>query len=382
MLIQVWHWLGGTGGDKITTRAGLAALVSFVLAILLGSRVIAWLRSHFREPIKSPSEHVQKLHAGKQWTPTMGGLFIVAGLLMSVAMLGDWSNAYLPAVLVAIVGLTAIGAVDDLVKLKTAKRGISARTKLIGQTIVATIATLLVYQVHAAQHEALALWVPGIGPVESLSWLFVPLAVLVIVASSNAVNLADGLDGLAGGCWVSAAAAMSLMVYAAGHHEWAGYLQLAYLPQAGEMLIISAAALGAMLGFLWFNCHPAAVFMGDTGSLPLGGLLGLLAVVARQEILLIVVGGVFVVEVASVIAQVAYFRRTGKRLLRCAPLHHHFQLLGWPESKIVVRFWIAAALCALIGLAGLKMGGVAVKDSSMAASEFASTDAATSGRWK
>jgi phospho-N-acetylmuramoyl-pentapeptide-transferase len=175
------------------------------------------------------------------------------------------------------------------------------------------------------------------------------------VASSNAVNLTDGLDGLAGGCLVFATAAMAVAAYAAGHAEWAHYLHVARIPGAGEMTVLAGAMIGGVLGFLWFNCHPAQVFLGDTGSLPLGGLLGLVAVVARQELLLLVVGGVFVAEAASVIVQVGSYKWRRRRLFRCAPLHHHFQFKGWPETRIVVRFWIAAALCAVVGLASLKI---------------------------
>jgi phospho-N-acetylmuramoyl-pentapeptide-transferase len=183
---------------------------------------------------------------------------------------------------------------------------------------------------------------------------FIPLAILVIVGSSNAVNLTDGLDGLAGGCLVFAIGAMAIMAYAGGHAGLAEYLGVARIPHANEMVVVAGAMLGGVLGFLWFNCHPAQVFMGDTGSLPLGGLLGLLAVVARQELLLLIVGGVFVVEALSVIIQVGWFRRTGKRVFRCAPLHHHFEFLGWPETRIVVRFWIAGALCALFGMVAMR----------------------------
>jgi len=187
-----------------------------------------------------------------------------------------------------------------------------------------------------------------------LGWLFIPLATFVIVGSSNAVNLADGLDGLAGGCLVCAGSAMGLVVFACGSPEWSASLNIPYIDGASEMLVVAAAMIGALLGFLWFNCFPASVFMGDTGALPLGGLLGLLAVIARQELLLVAIGGVFVVETASVIAQVAYFRWRGRRIFLCAPLHHHFQLKGWPENKIVTRFWIAGALCAIVGLSAVK----------------------------
>ena len=192
--------------------------------------------------------------------------------------------------------------------------------------------------------DGLLLRVPLLGMSFSLGLWFVPLAIVVIVGASNAVNLTDGLDGLAGGCLLAATAAMTGLVYAAGHAEWAAYLGVPRIPHAGEMTVLGGGMIGGVLGFLWFNCHPAQVFMGDTGALPLGGLLGVLAVVARQELLLVVIAGVFVVEAASVILQVGYYKWRRRRLLRVRPLHHHFQLLGWAENKIVVRFWIASAL--------------------------------------
>ena len=211
---------------------------------------------------------------------------------------------------------------------------------------------LAIQRLHAGSEQGLELNVPGLGLSFQLGWFFVPWAALVIVGASNAVNLADGLDGLAGGCLVCATGAIALVAYACGHAGWAAYLGIPHLAGAGEMIVIAGGMIGGLLGFLWFNCHPASVFMGDTGSLSLGGLLGLLAVIARQELLLVVIGGVFVVEAASVILQVGWFRWTKKRIFLCAPLHHHFQLKGWPEDKIVVRFWIAATLCAVSGLAG------------------------------
>jgi phospho-N-acetylmuramoyl-pentapeptide-transferase len=219
---------------------------------------------------------------------------------------------------------------------------------------IATIVALWVFRVHAQLPDGLQGAVPLFGGSISLGWWFVPLAVITIVGSSNAVNLTDGLDGLAGGCLVFATAAMAAVTYACAHRGWADYLGIPHITGAGEMVVVAGGMLGAILGFLWFNCHPASVFMGDTGSLPLGGLLGLLAVVSRQELLLLVIGGVFVLEALSVVVQVASYKWRRKRVFLCAPLHHHFQFQGWPESKIVVRFWIASALCAILGLLSLK----------------------------
>jgi len=341
--------------EKITFRASLAAVVSFALAVLLGPRIIAWLRGRFQEPIKSPSPGVRRLHRNKQATPTMGGLFLVAGLVAGTLALGDLSNRHLQTALLVTIGLALLGAVDDLIKLRGTADGVSKRTKLLVQVAVATVAAVLVYQHHVAVPGGLELRLPLVSSSIPLGLGFLPLAVLVIVGSSNAVNLADGLDGLAGGCLVFATGAMAVVAYAAGHAGLAAYLNVARIPGAGEMTILAGGMIGGLMGFLWFNCHPAQVFMGDTGSLPLGGLLGLLAVVTRQELLLVVVGGVFVVEAASVIVQVGCYKWQRRRVFLCAPLHHHFQFLGWPETKIVARFWIVAALCAILGMAGLKL---------------------------
>jgi phospho-N-acetylmuramoyl-pentapeptide-transferase len=359
MLLWLAQQLTGAPGhpallDKITFRAAMAALAGFVLAILLGPRVIAWLRARFREPIVSDSPLLVELHRHKQFTPTMGGLFVVTGLVAGLAVFGDLANRYVQAGLLAAVGLAALGAIDDLAKLRSGKRGLPARVKLAGQIVVATAVATLLYRHQLALPGEFPLRVPLIGVSWPLGAWFIPLAVLVIVASSNAVNLADGLDGLAAGCLVFATAATGVLVYVAGHAELAAYLHVARIPGVGELTVLAAAMIGGVLGFLWFNCHPAQVFLGDTGSLPLGGLLGLLAVACRQEMLLLLIGGVFVAEAASVILQVGCYKWRRKRVFRCAPLHHHFQFQGWPESRIVIRFWIASALCALIGLATLR----------------------------
>jgi len=359
MLLWLVQHLAATstlaGLGKITARASVAALVSFSLAVILGPRSIAWLACRFREPIKSDSPELRRLHAGKKATPTMGGLFIVAGLIGSLLLAGDLTNRYLLLALGLTGGLTLLGAIDDLVKLRSERRGISVAGKLIGQVLVAGLAASYLYADHASMPAGLVLPPPLNAEPWSLGIWFVPLAVAVIVGSSNAVNLTDGLDGLAGGCLLFATAGMTLVVYAAGHSQWAAYLNVPHVAGCGELAVVAAAMIGAVVGFLWFNCHPAQVFMGDTGSLPLGGLLGFMAVVSRQELLLVLVGGVFVAEAASVILQVGWYKWRKQRIFLCAPLHHHFQFRGWPENKIVVRFWIAAALCALLGTAGLRI---------------------------
>lgn len=345
-----------TALDKITLRGSLAALVSFVLALILGPWLIAWLAGRFREPIKGDSEKLCELQKAKQFTPTMGGLFLVAGLIAGVLAFGDLGNRYLLAALVVTVGLGAVGAIDDLVKLFGRKNGISARSKLFGQLAVTFAASWMLYGQLASVPDGLRFHIPLTGLSFSLGLWFVPWAMVVMVGASNAVNLTDGLDGLAGGCLIFATAAMALLAYASGHAELASYLQLPRIPGAGELTVLAGAMIGGVLGFLWFNCHPAQVFMGDTGSLPLGGLLGLVAAATRQELLLVIIGGVFVAEALSVILQVGYYKWRRRRIFLCAPLHHHFQFKGWPETRIVVRFWIASALCALVGLALLKCG--------------------------
>lgn len=340
--------------EKITFRASACAMVSFLLALLLGPRLIAWLRLRFREPIKGDSPHLVELQKVKQATPTMGGLFLVAGLIGGVLLFGDLANVYVQAAVLVVVGLALVGLADDLTKLFGASNGIPARSKLLGQLAVATLAAILLWRHQATLPGGLELHLPFL-PNLSLGLAFLPLAILVIVGASNAVNLTDGLDGLAGGCLVFATGAMAVVTYVSGHAELAAYLGVPRVPGAGELTVLAGAMIGGLMGFLWFNCHPAQVFMGDTGSLPLGGLLGLLAVATRQELLLVIVGGVFVAEAASVILQVGYYKWRKRRIFRCAPLHHHFQFLGWPETRIVVRFWIAAALCAILGLVSLKL---------------------------
>ena len=342
----------GDALDRLAMRGALAAAVSFLLAIGLGPRCIAWLRARYREPVKSASAEIARLHAAKQNTPTMGGLFLIVGLVAVTLVLGDGTNAYLRIALVTTVALCALGAADDWIKLRTTRRGLSAGTKLAAQAAIAVVAATLIYSVHVHVADGMKLTLPLVGSFDMGRW-FVPWATLVIVGASNAVNLTDGLDGLAGGCLVWASGSLAFVAYAAGDEHLSAAMGLTYIPGAAEMSIACAAIAGCTLAFLWFNCHPASVFMGDAGSLPLGGLLGLVAVIARQELLFVVIGGVFVVEALSVIVQVISFRWWRRRVLLCAPLHHHFQLRGWAEDKIVVRFWIAAGLCAVVGVATL-----------------------------
>jgi phospho-N-acetylmuramoyl-pentapeptide-transferase len=356
----VWFRIADSGGraafDKVAFRGSLAAGLGLLFSLLLGTWFIRWFARRLREPIKSDSAHLRLLHRSKRDTPTMGGLFVMAAICCALLICADPDNRLIQAALVVAFGLAGVGAIDDLVKIRRSSNGIPPLAKLVAQAGIALIAAALVYRHHVAVPGGLQCNLPWVGISFSLGAWFLPLAVTVIVGASNAVNLTDGLDGLAGGCLVLAVGGMAAGAYCTSKVQWAASMNMPYLPDCAEVLVLAGAVLGAVLGFLWFNRHPARVFLGDTGSLPLGGLLGLIAVATRQEFLLVVVGGVFVAEAASVILQVGYYKWRRRRIFLCAPLHHHFQFLGWAEGRIVVRFWMAAALCAVLGLACLKAG--------------------------
>jgi phospho-N-acetylmuramoyl-pentapeptide-transferase len=339
----------------LTTRTALASLTAFLIAILLGPVAIGWLKSRFRERIASDSARLNEIQARKSATPTMGGLFILGAALVSILLWGDLSSRYVQLGLLVALGLGGLGAFDDWIKLRTRRNGLSVRQKLVGQTIIALVAGWALYEHHRLHPLGIDLVWPIGGASFCLGAGFILWSVLVLVGSSNAVNLTDGLDGLAGGCMIFAGSAFVALTYLAGHKVMADYLHIPYFAGSGELAVVLGATVGAVLGFLWFNCYPAQVFMGDTGSLPLGGLIGLAALVTRQEALLVIVGGIFVIETLSVIVQVLWYRSTGSRLLACSPLHNHFLFRGEHEMKIVVRFWIGATLLAIAGVASLKV---------------------------
>ena len=349
--------LDASGDSRVllTARTALASVTSFLTALLLGPMAIRWLKGRFRERIDSASQRLNELQAGKKNTPTMGGLFIVGAVVISVLLWGDLGSRYVQLGLFIAVGFAGLGAADDWVKLSTRKNGLTARKKLFVQVCLAAVAAGVLYFEHRDKPLGLDL----VSPIGRHSvWLgvgFVVWSVFVVVGSSNAVNLTDGLDGLASGCTIFAGSAFVGLTYLAGHRVMADYLNIPFVSGCGELSIVMGALVGAMLGFLWFNCYPAQVFMGDTGSLPIGALLALAALATRQEILLVVAGGVFVVETLSVILQVGWFRATGRRLIACSPLHNHFLFKGEHEIKIVVRFWIGSALLAIVAVASLKM---------------------------
>jgi phospho-N-acetylmuramoyl-pentapeptide-transferase len=346
-----------TGDSRVflTARIALATVVSFITALIFGPHAIRWLKQRFRERIVSDSVKLNELHAGKRDTPTMGGIFIVLAMVVAAVLCGDLTNRYLLQALLIVLGFAAIGIHDDWIKVSSRKQGLTVRQKFFWQWAIAFLVATLLYFIQFDKPSGLELVFPFGKFRIAIGFLFVLWSAFVIVGSSNGVNLTDGLDGLASGCLIFAGSAFAALSYVSGHRVMATYLNIAHMTGAGELGVLFGALVGAMLGFLWFNCHPAQVFMGDSGSLPTGALLGYGALVTRQEVLLLIVGGIFVIETLSVILQVSYFKMTGKRILACSPLHNHFVFKGEPETRIVIRFWICAALLAMIGVASLKI---------------------------
>ncbi len=340
----------------ITFRAGGAVMTALLIAFVIGPSMIAWLRlkQGKGQPIRSdgPQRHIVE----KQGTPTMGGLMILVSSVVATLLWADLTDAYVWIVLLVTLSFGLLGFTDDYQKVtKRSSAGISGRAKLLVQLAVAMVAS---YAVMALETHDLAggVAVPFLkSALIPLGWGFLLFGALVIVGASNAVNLTDGLDGLAIVPVMIAALAFALIAYLVGNIKFADYLQLHYVGGTGELTVFMAALFGAGLGFLWYNAPPAMVFMGDTGSLALGGALGAVAVATKHELVLAIVGGLFVMEAVSVIVQVASFKLTGKRVFKMAPIHHHFEQLGWKEPTVVIRFWIIAVVLALLGLSTLKL---------------------------
>jgi phospho-N-acetylmuramoyl-pentapeptide-transferase len=341
----------------ITFRTAVASLTALAISLLLGPWVIRRLRAfHVGQVVRSDGPASHKPKAG---TPTMGGLLIVASVVLPTLLWADLRNPYVWVAVTSMVLYGAIGFVDDYLKVtRHSHHGLFARYKFTAQVVVGLAVGLTL--LYLASREAPLYntrlifpfrkdWVPDLG------WWYVGFAAFVLVASSNTVNLTDGLDGLAIGTFTISAAAFTALAYVTGHRVFAEYLDLVHFEPSAELTIFCGALVGGSLGFLWWNAHPAEVFMGDVGSLALGGALGTVALLIKQELLLPIVGGVFVLEGVSVILQVASFRLRGRRIFRMAPLHHHFELMGWPEPKVIARFWILAIICALASLATLKL---------------------------
>ena len=345
----------------ITFRAICAGVTSFLLSLLFGNFVIRKLISlKFGQPIRTAAEvhKLYELHGAKKGTPTMGGILLIGSLLISSILWARWDNPFVWLVLFSTLFLGLIGFYDDWLKVaKKNSDGISSRLKFVLQCVLAGIFTWFLLTNPKTSIIAQQVFIPflknpiilGLGGLTFLFYL------LVIVGTSNAVNLTDGLDGLATGCTATVAATYAVLAYVAGNIKAATYLQVPFVAFSGELSVLCVGLLGSCLGFLWWNAHPARVFMGDTGSLAIGGMLGAVAICSKQELLLVIVGGVFVVEALSVILQVASFKLTGRRNFRMSPIHHHFELSGWKENTVIVRFWIMSVLFALLGLATLKL---------------------------
>ncbi|MBO8131077.1 MAG: phospho-N-acetylmuramoyl-pentapeptide-transferase [Candidatus Marinimicrobia bacterium] len=345
----------------ITFRAAMSAITALLLSFLIGPAIIKYLKKNQIGEIvrhNSPSTHLSK-----QGTPTMGGIIILISVLTSMLLWGNLSNVYTIIILIATIWMGLIGFIDDYLKsVKGYKDGLVAKYKLIGQLTFGLALGLFIYFCNHFEEYNSITSIPFLKNANvDFGLFYIIFIAVVITGTSNAVNLTDGLDGLATGLVGIISLTLSIICYITGRVDFSSYLNTIYIPGSGELTVYSMALSGALLGFLWFNCKPAEVFMGDTGSLFLGGAIGTIAVLAKKEILLVLLGGIFVVEAASVLIQVTYFKYTkkkygeGKRVFLMAPLHHHFELKGWPETKIVIRFWIIGILLALISLSSFKL---------------------------
>lgn len=345
----------------LTVRSALAGGMALVLGMLFAPFLLRWLRAlKMGQSIRQAEEvgRLAELHSGKAGTPTMGGLIIFFPVVITTVLLAA-PNIYVIVALFVYSTLTVLGFVDDYLNVsRRNSRGLSSKSKLVVQGGVAFGALALLLLNPDSHHHMSQLWVPFIKQplmMEMPLWFLFIFFFLIVAGSSNAINLTDGVDGLAIGCTVTVALVYAIMAYVAGHKIIADYLFISYIPGTGELTVVCAAVLGASLAFLWYNSYPASVFMGDTGSLALGGLIGTIAFMVHQPLTLIITGGIFVAEAGSVILQVGSFKLRGRRIFRMSPIHHHFELAGWPETKVVIRFWILSLIFALAGLATLKL---------------------------
>jgi len=344
-----------------TTRTGLAILTAQLVVVALGSRFIRWMKAKQGKGQPIRTDGIERHVLEKSGTPTMGGVMILAGLFAGVLLWADLTNVYVWAVLLVTAGYGMLGFMDDYAKVtKQSTAGISGKVRLVLEAGIAMAAISLIIVFAAKPPESPELLTSVTFPIfkqyfVDLSWGYLLFGAFVIVGAANAVNFTDGLDGLATVPVMIAAAAYGLIAYLVGNYVFSTYLQLHFIPGVGELAVFCGAILGAGLGFLWYNAPPAKIFMGDTGSLALGGAVGAIAVATRHEIVLAIIGGLFVAELLSVVIQVAWFKRTGRRIFLMAPIHHHFEKLGWSESTVVIRFWIVSIMLALVGLATLKL---------------------------
>lgn len=338
----------------ITFRSIYSIITALVIALVMGPYLIRWLKANkVGEKIRGDGPQT---HLAKEGTPTMGGIILFVALVTPTLMWADLFNHYIWIALLSITLFAAIGLYDDIIKFKGSNGGMSGRSKLICQFAAAFLIVTLIYISQGGASYVTTVHIPFLKDVHpDLGLYYIPFAMIVIVGSANAVNLTDGLDGLAIGPILISFMAYLIISYVGGHAKFASYLNIPYITDLSEVTIFCAAVVGASMGFLWYNFYPAMIFMGNVGSLALGGALGAVAVMSKQEIILIFIGGIFVVEALSVIIQVLWFKSTGKRVFRMAPLHHHFEQLGWPEPQVIVRFWIVAMALALLSLSTLKL---------------------------
>ena len=345
----------------LTFRTGMAMLTAYIVAVAMGSRFIRWMKARQGKGQPIRTDGIARHVLEKSGTPTMGGFMILAGLFVSALLWADLRNIHVWVVLLITGSYGVLGFMDDYAKVtKQTTAGLSSGQKLVAQFIVAILAAVLLILAAPKSPMTPGMETSVVFPffkslVINLGWFYVAFAAVTIAGFSNAVNLTDGLDGLAIVPVMIAAATFGLITYLVGNYRFADYLNLHFAPGVGELAVLCGAIIGGGMGFLWYNAPPAKIFMGDTGSLALGGALGAIAVCAKHELVLGIVGGLFVAEALSVMIQVAYFKKTGKRVFLMAPIHHHFEKLGWPESTVVIRFWIVAMMLAFVGLATLKL---------------------------
>ncbi|MFH1996187.1 MAG: phospho-N-acetylmuramoyl-pentapeptide-transferase [Candidatus Omnitrophota bacterium] len=361
MLFRIFYslkdvWFGFNVFKYITFRAALACFTSFLVSLIFGTLIVGWLKKkglvqHIRQ---KHVDAIYDLHKEKQGVPTMGGIIIILSILLSVGLWADITNRYILISAGSIVWLGIVGFIDDYIKISRKRNlGLKTATKFIGQIALGCVIAVCLFRYTDMPKTVCVPFLKNC--VLTLGPFYALFVVAVIVGASNAVNLTDGLDGLAIGCTVITALTYAFLSYIAGHIVFSRYLNVFYLPGSGELTILCASIVGAGLGFLWFNCHPANVFMGDTGSLALGGAIGIVALLIKKELLLFMTGGIFVLEALSVMIQVAVYKTTGKRFFLMAPIHHHFQILGWEESKITIRFWVVSIMLAILSLVTLKL---------------------------
>ncbi|HQT52870.1 MAG TPA: phospho-N-acetylmuramoyl-pentapeptide-transferase [Phenylobacterium sp.] len=368
MLYWLYEQLSATGHipalnllKYLTFRTGMALFTAQIVVVLMGSRFIRWMQAKQGKGQPIRADGIARHVVEKAGTPTMGGVMILAGLLVGTLLWADLSNVYVWAVILVTVGYGILGFTDDYAKVtKQTTDGISGRVRLLLETLIAlaSVALIVIYGGRPPESPELATSVAFPifkGLLLDMGWFYLAFGAFIIVGAANAVNFTDGLDGLATVPVMIAAAAFGLITYLVGNYVFAKYLQLHFVPGVGEVGVFCGAMIGAGLGFLWYNAPPAKIFMGDTGSLALGGAIGTVAVATKHEIVLGIIGGLFVLETLSVMIQVASFKLTGKRVFRMAPIHHHFEKLGWSESTVVIRFWIIAVMLAIFGLATLKL---------------------------